>query len=48
MKSANTDRLDDRRLFDSKEKEMKSLLNSYFIEKKKSQSELEELEGEIE
>lgn len=45
LKSANGDRLDDRRLFETKEREMKSLLNNYFIEKEKLESELEEREG---
>jgi hypothetical protein len=40
--------VDERRVWEAKEREMKILLNNYNLEKKKLEGELEEKEGETE
>lgn len=48
VKGANSEKVDERRVWEAKEKEMKLLLNNYFLEKKKLEGELEEQQGAYE
>jgi hypothetical protein len=48
VKGVNSEKVDERRVWEAKEREMKLLLNNYVLEKNKLESELEEKEGEIE
>ena len=42
-----SERVEERSLWEAKEKEMKVLLGNYFVEKKKLETDMEEKEGEI-
>jgi hypothetical protein len=48
VKGVNGEKVDERRVWEAKEREMKILLNNYLLEKRKLESELEEKEGETE
>jgi chromosome segregation ATPase len=48
VKGVNGEKVDERRLWEAKEREMKILLNNYLLEKKKLEAQLEDREGETE
>lgn len=48
MKVLETEKASEKRVWEAKEKEMKILLNNYFIEKKKLEADLEEKDEDVE
>lgn len=48
MKVLETEKASEKRVWEAKEKEMKVLLNNYFIEKKKLEADLEEKDEDVE